>query len=78
MLEASESWDFCRERQLAGNGNSPRENVLQSTKLKGVGDLKSTLTSDMEIQRWEFARLVFGLPWPSVSSLCSFSSLLGW
>ena len=61
MLEASESWDFCRERQLAGNGNSPRENVLQSTKLKGVGDLKSTLTSDMEIRSLKFAKLVLCL-----------------
>ena len=35
--------------------------MLQSTKLKGVGDLKSTLTSDMEMQSLEFAQLVFGL-----------------
>ena len=29
--------------------------------MKGVGDLKSTLTSDMEMQSLEFAQLVFGL-----------------
>ena len=33
--------------------------MLQSIKLKGVGDLKNVLTSDMEIQSLEFAQLVF-------------------
>ena len=32
-------------------GTSPRErSVLQSTKLEGVGDMKSPLTSDIEMQ----------------------------
>lgn len=35
--------------------------MLQSTKLKGVGDLKSALTSDMEMLSLEFAQLVFSL-----------------
>ena len=35
--------------------------MLQSTKLKEVGYLKSTLTSDMEMQSLEFAQLVFSL-----------------
>jgi hypothetical protein len=35
--------------------------VLQSTKLKGVGDPKSTLTSDMEMLSLESAPLGFGL-----------------
>ena len=35
--------------------------MLQSTKLKGAGDLKSNLTSDMEMQTLETAHLVFGL-----------------
>ena len=35
--------------------------MLQLTKLKGVGDLKSALTSDMEMQSLEFAQLGFGL-----------------
>lgn len=35
--------------------------MLQSTKLKGIGDLKSTLMSDMEIQSLEFVQLIFGL-----------------
>jgi hypothetical protein len=34
--------------------------VLQSTKLKGVGDLKNALTLDMEMQNLEFALLAFG------------------
>ena len=33
--------------------------VLQSAKLKGVGDLKSILTSGMEMRSLEFAQLVF-------------------
>ena len=54
--------DTFQGKLLAGSGTSPRErNVLQSTKLKGVGDLKSILTSDMEIQSLELAQLVFGL-----------------
>ena len=35
--------------------------MLQSTKLKGAGDLKTALTSDIEMQSLEFAQLVFGL-----------------
>jgi hypothetical protein len=45
-----------------GNGTSPRERSrLQSTKLKGVGDLKHVLTSDLEMQSLEFNRLLFHL-----------------
>ena len=63
MLEMPESWDTCQGELLTGSGTSPRErSVLQSTKeVKGVGDLKSALTSDMEMQSLEFAQLVFGL-----------------
>lgn len=35
--------------------------MLQLTKLKEVGDLKDTLTSDMDIYSFEFAQLGFGL-----------------
>ena len=35
--------------------------MLKSANMKGVGDLKNTLTSDMEIKNLEFAQLVFGL-----------------
>ena len=33
--------------------------MLQPAKIKGVRDLKSVLTSNMEMQRSEFAELVF-------------------
>ena len=36
-------------------------NVLQSTKVEGVGDLKGTLTSDMKIRNVEFTQLTFSL-----------------
>lgn len=37
--------------------NNPRErNMLHSTKLNGVGDLKSILTSDMKMYTLEFAK----------------------
>ena len=35
--------------------------MLQSTKLKGVGDLKNILTSDLGMQNLEFTQLAFGL-----------------
>jgi hypothetical protein len=35
--------------------------VLQSTKLKGIGDLKIGLTSNIEIQNLEFAHWVLFL-----------------
>ena len=61
MLETPELWDTCRGELLIGSGNSIRErSVLQSIKMKGVGDLKSVLTSDIEIQHLEFVLLVFG------------------
>ena len=41
----------------------------QSTRMEGVGDLKSTLTSDMETRSLEFARLIFGLALVQYSSL---------
>lgn len=45
--EMSDLWDTCRGKLLPGSGTSPGErNLLQSTQLKGVGDLKSPLTSD--------------------------------
>lgn len=35
--------------------------MFQSTDLKGVGDLNTSLTSDLEIQDLEFVLLGFGL-----------------
>ena len=57
MLEMPELWDTCQGELLTGSGISPRErSMLQSTKVKGVRDLKNALTSsDMEMQSLEFA-----------------------
>ena len=62
MLEMPDPRDSCQGKLLTGSQTSPRErSVLQSTKLKGVGDLKTALTSDMEMQSMEFAQLDFSL-----------------
>ena len=45
-------------------GQAQERGVLQSTKLKGVGDLKSALTSDTKTQSLECALLVLGLSGP--------------
>ena len=51
----------CQGELLSESGTSPGErSMLQSAKLKRVGDLKMVLTSDMEIQSLKFSRLVFG------------------
>ena len=40
-----ESWDTCHGKLLTGSGTSSIErSVLQSTNLKGVGDLKTIVT----------------------------------
>jgi hypothetical protein len=55
MLEMPEPWEIYNDELLAGYRNNPRQrSVLQSTKLR-VGDLRSVLTSDMEIYGSEFA-----------------------
>jgi hypothetical protein len=57
----SELWDCCRGKLLTRSRTIPRErNVPQSTKLKGVGDLKTVLTSDKEMRSLEFAQLSLG------------------
>ena len=58
---------------LTGSGTSPRErSVLYPTKMSRVGDLKSALTSDMEMQFGVFPSIWFGvLLWSSISSLFS-------
>ena len=71
--------DSCQKEMLTGSGTSPRErNMMQSTKLKGVGDLKNILSSDMEMQNLEFAQLVFGLSLVQNFSLHSLSSPVEW
>ena len=49
-------------RAIAGSGISPRKrSVLQSTKLKGIGHLKSVLTSHIRMQILELSQLLFCL-----------------
>jgi hypothetical protein len=59
MLEMPEPCDSCRAKLLMGNGTSLSESsFFQLTKMKGVGDLKSALTSDTEMQSLDFAQLI--------------------
>ena len=56
MLEMPESWDTYQGMLQTGCETSLKERSgLQSIEMKGVGGLKSLLTSDMEMQRLEFA-----------------------
>ena len=49
-------------RAITGSGTSPRKrSVLQSTKLKGIGHLKSALTSHIRMQTLELSQLLFCL-----------------
>lgn len=48
-LEMSESWDTC-QGELLSDCSPGERSVLQSTKLKGIGDLKSVLTSDIDTE----------------------------
>lgn len=74
MLGMPKPWDVCGAELHGGSGTRPREGrELQSAELEGVGDLKSPLTPDRELQDLEFV-----LRWLSISSLCSPSSPLEW
>lgn len=53
-----ENWCIFQRDLLTGSGTRERS-VLQSTKLKGVEDLKNILTSDMGMKCLEFIQLVF-------------------
>lgn len=78
MLERSESWDICQAELLTEYGTNPEErNVLQSIKLKGLGDLKSTMTSDMEIKSLVLAHLVFLILVQSFLTMLPFFNLEG-
>ena len=79
MFEMPEPLVICRGKQLTGSGTSPRErSLLQSTKLKGAGELKNTLISNMEMQSWEFASWFSVLLWSSLFSLGSLPYVLEW
>jgi hypothetical protein len=55
-----------------------RKEYIAVKVVKGGGDFKSSLASDMERQSLAFAQLGFGLAWSSVSTLCLLSSFLEW
>lgn len=62
IFKMPETWDTCHKKLLTQCGTSPSErNVLHSTKLNGVEDMKSALIICIEMQNSEFAQLVFSL-----------------
>ena len=62
ILAMPEQWDTSQGELLTASWTSSRERrTLQPTKLNRVGDLKSVLTSDMEMQSLEFVQRVFDL-----------------
>jgi hypothetical protein len=54
MLETSELWGICQGKLLTGEWNQPRRKkfVAVYKDKKGVGDLKTALTSDMRCRVW--------------------------
>lgn len=56
-----EPWDGSQEELVTGLEPPREKSVLQSTKLERVVDLKSDLTSDLEMQDLEFSLLGFSL-----------------
>ena len=62
MLGISKLWNICQGEQLTGTRTSPRESsVLHLTKMSGVRDLKSVLTSEIVRQNLKFSQLPFSL-----------------
>ena len=57
-----ELWDIFQGNSITEGGTRPKErSVLHSTKIKGLGHLKSILTSDIKMQNLEFDQLGFDL-----------------
>lgn len=51
MLKLLDFWDTNLGKLLIGSKSIPRQrSMLESKKMEGVEDLRSTLTSDLEIQ----------------------------
>jgi len=71
MLEMLELWDICQRKLQTGCGTSLREKWVAATKFKGVGTMRSPLTSDRETENLEFALLGFrlGLVWDFLTML---------
>lgn len=60
MFEMPDLENTSQEELQTACEISPRNrSVLQSTNLNGIGDMKITLTPDMEIQSMEFVLLIF-------------------
>jgi hypothetical protein len=74
MLEMPEPWDTCQGELLTREWNQPKSKryLLQSTELERIGDLKTILTSNTEMQILEFAQLGFclALVLTTVACLC--------
>ena len=59
----------CSGKLLPGNKTTHRKRILlHCTKHKGVGDLKITLTTDVELLSLEISQLVLVLIWYAISS----------
>jgi hypothetical protein len=69
----TEPWDTCQGKLLTGSGTILGERgVLQSTKMRGIGDLKSALTPSIKMQSLEFAQLVFSPIFPHCAPFLTF------
>lgn len=55
VLERPESCDICQRELQTVWKRSEREQCAADVKLEGIGNLKSPLTSNMEMQNLEFA-----------------------
>lgn len=75
MLGMPELRDSCPGVLHTGGGTCTGEFVFQPLTL-GVQSYLSPFTAGMEVKVERFSCFVSALLWPSVSSLCSFSSLL--
>lgn len=61
MLEVLEPWDTYSGKLTTEWFEPKRKKCATVNKLKGDGDLKSTLTSRTEMQSLDFAQLIFSL-----------------
>ena len=70
-LEMLEFWITCSGKLHSGNKATRRARILPLwTKQKGFGDLKNTLTTDMEMQNLEIAQLAWDIFRSSISLCC--------
>lgn len=75
MLKMPESWNTSQRKLPASCGTRSRERyVLQSMKLKEVGDLNSVLISYIKMEILEFTLLGFCLAIPHYASFLPFQN----